>query len=94
MFISFLYDYITFSIFESVDSVDSAGRMNNLMEATESSPRRTMSVALAVSQASHLLSRLVTPVPLTQLPQRKPEVHGEGERGYQPQSKTSITGMN
>ena len=72
--------YTTFSIFESVDSVDSTGRMNNLMEATESSPRRAMSVALAVSQASHLLSRLVTPVPLTQLPQRKPAAHGERER--------------
>ncbi len=68
--------------------MDSAGRMYNSMEATESmynlmaasksSPRRTMSVVLAVSQASHLLSRLVTPVPLTQLPQRKPAAHGEG----------------
>ena len=86
--------YTTLSIFESVDSVDSAGRMNNLMEATESSPRRTMSVALAVSQDSHLLSRLVTPVPLTQLPQRKPAAQGEGERGYQPQSRTSITLIN
>jgi len=69
--------------------VDSAGRANNLMEASESSPRRTMSVALAVSQASHLLSRLVTPVPLTQLPQRKPAAHGGGERGHKPQSRTS-----
>ena len=85
----FLYDYITLSIFESVDSVDSAGGMNNLMEATESSPRRTISVALAVSQASHLLSRLVTPVPLTQLPQRKPAAQGGGERGHQPQSRMS-----
>ena len=68
--------------------MDSAGRMYNSMEATEnfynlmaaskSSPRRTMSVVLAVSQASHLLSRLVTPVPLTQHPQRKPAAHGEG----------------
>ena len=33
---------------------------------------------MAVSQASHLLRRLVTPVPLTQLPQRKPV--GERER--------------
>ena len=63
-----------------MDSVDSAGRMNNLMEASENSPRKTMSVALAVLQDSHLLSRLVTPVPLTQLPQRKPAAHGEGER--------------
>ena len=39
----------------------------------------TMSVALAVSQASHLLSTPVTPVPLTQLPQRKPVVEREGE---------------
>ena len=77
--------YITLSIlFESVDSIDSAGRMNNLMEATESSPRRAMSVVFVVSQASHLLSRLVTPVPLTQLPQRKPAAQGGGERGYQP----------
>ena len=38
-----------------------------------------MSVALAVSQASHLLSRPVTPVPLTQLPQRKPVVERERE---------------
>ena len=36
-----------------------------------------MNVTLAVSQASHLLSRLVTPVPLTQLPQRKPVVERE-----------------
>ena len=63
--------------------------MYSLMGATKSSPRRAMSVALAVSQASHLLSKLVTPVPLTQLPQRKPEVHGEGERGHQPQSRTN-----
>ena len=47
------------------------------MKTTKSLPRTTMSVALAVSQASHLLSRPVTPVPLTQLPQRKPVV----ERG-------------
>ena len=35
-------------------------------------PRRAMSVTLALLQALHLLSRQVTPVPLTQLPQRKP----------------------
>ncbi len=64
------------------------------MVATENSPRRTMSVELAVSQASHLLSRLVTPVPLTQLPQRKPAAHGERERSHLPQSRTSITGIN
>ena len=34
---------------------------------------------MAVSQASHLLSRPVTPVPLTQLPQRKPGVERERE---------------
>ena len=49
------------------------------MEDTESLPRMTMSVALAVSQASHLLSRPVTPVPLTQLPQRKPGVERQRE---------------
>ena len=42
-------------------------------------PRTTMSVELAVSQASHLLSTPVTPVPLTQLPQRKPVVERERE---------------
>ena len=63
--------------------------MYNLMAASKNSPRRTMSVALAVSQASHLLSRLVTPVPLTQLPQRKPAAHGGGERSHLPQSRTS-----
>ena len=50
--------------------------------ATESLPRTTMSVTLAVSQASHLLSRLVTPVPLTQLPQRKPVVERERDRAH------------
>ena len=35
-------------------------------------PRKTMSVTLAGPQSSHLLSRAVTPVPLTQLPQRNP----------------------
>ena len=50
--------------------------------ATESLPRPTMSMTLAVSQASHLLSRLVTPVPLTQLPQRKPVVERERDRAH------------
>ena len=81
------YNY-TISIIMIILHSDSAGTRNNLMEATESSPRRTMSVVLAVSQASHLLSRLVTPVPLTQLPQRKPAAHRGGERGHQPQSRT------
>ena len=45
-------------------------------------PRRAMSVTLAVSQASHLLSRLVTPVPLTQLPQRKPVVERGRDRAH------------
>ena len=51
-----------------------------LMEVTGCLPRTIMSVVLAASQVSHLLSRLVTPVPLTQLPQRKPGVERERER--------------
>ena len=41
-------------------------------------PKTTMSMPCALLQSLHLLSRAVTPVPLTQLPQRNPFESGRG----------------